>query len=205
MFRAFKRFCDFLSSFCLFLFISPFFLVLMIIVAFNMGFPLFFTQVRTTKNQKPFKLIKFRTMKNIRDKSGNLLPDEQRMTKFGNWLRSSSLDELPELLNIIAGHMAVIGPRPLPVSYNDYFKEKELDRFKVRGGLITPDSLDESPVISWDKQFEYEVDYANNLSLKKDIKLFFGVFKMLFRRKKANYGEYVRKPLDEERGKKHDN
>ena len=148
---------------------------------------------------KDFSIMKFRTMTNATDKEGNLLPDEERFTKFGRWLRSSSLDELPELFNIINGDMSVIGPRPLPPVYNDYYKLEEMDRFKVRGGLVTPDSVDPNPIISWDKQFEYEADYGRNLSLKRDAKIFIGVFRILFKRTETDYGEYVREPLNVER------
>lgn len=148
---------------------------------------------------KPFGMIKFRTMTNETDEEGNLLPDEQRQTRFGKWLRSSSLDELPELLNIIKGDMSVIGPRPLPPIYDDYYTEEEKKRFKVRGGLITPDSVDPNPVISWDKQLQYEADYGENVSLIKDLKIFIGVFRILLRRTETDYGEYVREALNVER------
>lgn len=148
---------------------------------------------------KNFSIMKFRTMTNATDKDGNLLPDEERFTKFGRWLRSSSLDELPELFNIIIGDMSVIGPRPLPPAYNDYYRQEEMARFNVRGGLVTPDSVDSNPIISWDKQFEYDADYGKNLSLKKDLKIFIGVFHILFKRTENAYGEFVREPLNVER------
>ncbi len=148
---------------------------------------------------KNFSIMKFRTMTNAKDEDGNLLPDEERFTKFGRWLRSSSLDELPELFNIINGDMSVIGPRPLPPSYNEYYKPKEMARFNVRGGLVTPDSVDINPIITWDRQFEYEAEYGRNLSFKKDLMIFVGVFRILFKRTKTDYGEYVRLPLNVER------
>ena len=95
--------------------------------------------------------------------------------------------------------MSVIGPRPLPIKYNPYYKEDELKRFDVRGGLITPDSVDESPVISWDKQLKYEADYAENVSLLLDLKIFFSVFSILFKRQTSEYGSYIRKELNVER------
>ncbi len=201
MYRYLKRTFDFVSASAVLLVISPFFLVLMIVVRFNLGAPIFFTQERTGKDMKKFKLIKFRTMTDARDAFGNLLPDHDRVTRFGRFLRSSSLDELPELLNIIKGDMSVIGPRPLPSKYDSYYRKEELDRFKVRGGLVTPDSVDTNPIISWDKQFEYEGDYGRNLSLKKDISIFFGVFRILFKRNKVDYGSFERKSLNVEREK----
>lgn len=165
----------------------------------NLGNPIIFRQIRTGKGMKNFSIMKFRTMTNAKDKDGNMLPDEQRFTKFGKWLRSSSLDELPELFNIINGDMSVIGPRPLPPSYNEYYKPEEIARFNVRGGLVTPDSVDLNPIITWDRQFEYEAEYGNNLSFKKDLMIFIGVFRILFKRSKTDYGEYVRQPLNVER------
>lgn len=199
MFKFWKRAFDLCSSLALFIVISPIFLVLAILVRVNMGSPILFRQIRTGKSMKNFSIMKFRTMTNVKDKEGNLLPDEERFTKFGRWLRSSSLDELPELFNIINGDMSVIGPRPLPPVYNEYYKPEEMSRFKVRGGLITPDSVDPDPIISWDKQFEYEADYGKNLSFKKDLEIFLGVFRILFLRTETAYGEFVREPLDVER------
>lgn len=199
MYKIIKRAFDFISALLLFIVISPFFCVLAIIVRIKMGSPIFFHQIRTGKGMKQFGMTKFRTMTNATDSDGNLLPDEERLTKFGKWLRSSSMDELPELLNIIKGEMSVIGPRPLPRIYDDYYTEEEKKRFLVRGGLITPDSVDPQPVISWDKQLAYEADYGENLSFKKDISIFIGVFRILFRRTTTDYGEFVREPLNVER------
>lgn len=199
MYKIIKRAFDFISALLLFIVISPFFCVLAIIVRIKMGSPIFFHQIRTGKGMKQFGMTKFRTMTNATDSDGNLLPDEERLTKFGKWLRSSSMDELPELLNIIKGEMSVIGPRPLPPIYDDYYTEEEKKRFLVRGGLITPDSVDPQPVISWDKQLAYEADYGENLSFKKDISIFIGVFRILFRRTTTDYGEFVREPLNVER------
>lgn len=199
VFRFFKRLFDIISASLLLLIISPLFILLIILVKFNIGSPVFFTQERTGMHQKRFKLIKFRTMTNEKDENGNLLPDENRQTKFGGLLRSSSLDELPELLCIIKGDMSVIGPRPLPSIYDAYYTKEELKRFEVRGGLIPPDSIDSSAVISWDKQFEYEANYAKNLSFKNDLNIFLNVFRIIFQRNKTDYGDFIRKPLNKER------
>lgn len=198
-FRFFKRLFDIFSASLLLLIISPLFILLIILVKFNIGSPVFFTQERTGMHQKRFKLIKFRTMTNEKDENGNLLPDENRQTKFGGLLRSSSLDELPELFCIIKGDMSVIGPRPLPPIYDAYYAKEELKRFEVRGGLIPPDSIDSSAVISWDKQFEYEANYAKNLSFKNDLNIFLNVFRIIFQRNKTDYGDFIREPLNKER------
>lgn len=199
MYKFCKRAFDLCSSLALLIVISPIIIILAVLVRVKLGSPILFRQVRTGKNMKNFSIMKFRTMTNATDKDGNLLPDEDRFTKFGRWLRSSSLDELPELFNIIIGDMSVIGPRPLPPAYNDYYKQEEMSRFNVRGGLVTPDSVDSNPIISWDKQFEYDADYGKNLSLKKDLKIFIGVFHILFKRTETAYGEFVREPLNVER------
>lgn len=202
MYKFIKRAFDLLSSLTLFIVISPLFLILALLVRVNLGSPIFFRQVRSGKGMRPFGMMKFRTMTNDKDESGNFLPDEMRATRFGKWLRSTSLDELPELLNIIKGDMSVIGPRPLPPVYDDYYTDEEKKRFLVRGGLITPDSVDPKPIITWDKQFEYEADYASGLSMKKDWNIFIGVFHILTSRTKTDYGEYVRPALNEERKNK---
>lgn len=201
LFRGFKRAFDFVSALLLFIVISPIFLILMILVRVKLGSPVFFTQVRSGMNQKLFKLIKFRTMTNAVDEHGELLPDEQRQTKFGGFLRSSSLDELPELLCIIKGDMSVIGPRPLPPAYDEYYTEREKKRFNVRGGLLPPDSVENSAIITWDKQLEYEANYSETLSLKNDLRIFILAIKIIFTRNNTDYGTYVRQTLIEERKK----
>ena len=175
-------------------------MLILILVRIDLGAPVFFTQTRTGKSMRQFKLVKFRTMTDTKDNSGNLLPDNLRVTRFGRFLRSSSLDELPELVNIIKGDMSVIGPRPLPPKYDLYYTEYEKQRFLVRGGLITPDSVDNSPIIPWDKQFKYEAEYAQKPTLKKDIVILLRVFVILIKRQQTHYGEFIRKPLDIERG-----
>jgi len=138
-------------------------------------------------------------MTNAIDENGKLLPDNQRLTGFGRFLRNSSLDELPELLNIIKGDMAVIGPRPLYPRYNPFYKQAELDRFKVRGGLIPPESLYYDSFLTWDKQLGYEADYAKNLSFMLDCKILISVFKTMLKRNTEDYGAYTRQSLDVER------
>lgn len=199
MYKFFKRSFDFISSLCLFIVISPLFLVLCILVRVKLGSPVFFKQARTGMNGKVFYLYKFRTMTDERDTDGKLLPDNKRLVGFGKWLRSTSLDELPELLNIIKGDMAVIGPRPLYPRYNDYYTDYEKSRFKVRGGLVPPESMYLDNYLTWDKQLKYEADYANNVSLKLDIKILISVFKLILLRTNSNYGSYTRESLDMER------
>lgn len=199
VYKAFKRAFDFTSALLLFIVVSPIFLLLMICARFSIGSPIFFYQERSGRNERPFKLIKFRTMTNATDKEGKLLPDAERLTKFGRFLRNSSLDELPELLNIIKGDMAVIGPRPLYIKYNPYYTEYERKRNKVRGGLIPPESLYYDSFVTWDKQLKYEAEYAEALSMSLDLKILISVFKTMLRRNKENYGAYSRKPLDVER------
>lgn len=202
IYRFFKRTADLVSSVLLLLVIAPLMVVLSVIVRLKLGGPVFFKQARTGMNMKTFHMIKFRTMTSECDEHGELLPDEKRQTPFGVWLRNTSLDELPELFNIIKGDMSVIGPRPLPVSYDAYYYEREKSRFNVRGGLITPDCIDPDPMISWDEQLEYDADYGSDLTISKDMKVFFSVFRILCSRSQADYGAVVRKPLNVERNNK---
>ena len=191
-----KRFLDIVFSGIALIFFSPIFFVLTILVVVLLGKPVFFRQRRTGKGMKNFEITKFRTMTEAKDTNGNYLPDEIRLTKFGRFLRSSSLDELPELLNILRGDMSFIGPRPLPPIYNKYYTEKENKRFDVRSGLVPPDSVNPQPVITWDKQFEYEATYADNITFIGDLKILIGVFRILFKRSTEDYG---RLPLNIER------
>lgn len=194
-----KRGIDLVISLATFILISPLFVLLCLLVRIFIGKPIFFRQTRTTKNKKKFDIIKFRTMTNDRDERGEYLSDEKRLTKVGRLLRTSSLDELPELINIIRGDMSIIGPRPLPASYLNYYREDEMARFEVRGGLIPPDSVDLSAVISWDQQFKYEENYGKNVSFGMDIKILIGAFRIIFQRGKTDYGSFVRLPLNVER------
>lgn len=201
MYKVFKRLFDVISASLLLIVICPFFLILMLLVKCKLGSPIFFRQIRTGKDMKEFGLFKFRTMTNAKDSNDMLLPDDQRRVPFGSWLRSSSLDELPELINIIKGDMSVIGPRPLYPRYNDYYTAREKMRFEVRGGLIPPEAVDSDPFLSWDKQLEYDAQYVESLSLMTDLRIFFTVFLLLFKRYTQDFGSWNRPPLDIERKK----
>lgn len=202
MYRYIKRGFDFLSSLFLLILISPLYITLMVLVRINIGSPIYFSQVRTGHHERTFLIRKFRSMNEERDADGNYLPDEQRLTKFGNWLRRTSLDELPELLCIMKGDMSVIGPRPLPPKYDAYYTDREKKRFEVRGGLIPPEVLYNNIQPTWDEQLEYEASYAENMSFLLDMKIIVSVFKGIVERYKKGYGEYVRQGLDEEREQK---
>lgn len=199
IYKIIKRGFDLTSSLLLLIAISPLMVVLAVMVRIKLGRPVFFRQIRTGKNMREFPLYKFRSMTNARNAQGELLSDSERMTRFGIFLRSSSLDELPELFNIIKGDMSVIGPRPLLPKYNQYYYPGELERFNVRPGLVTPGSVDPNPNISWDKQFRYEAAYARNLGIRTDLKIFCSVFGTLLRRSESNYGATERKSLCKER------
>lgn len=161
-----------------------------------MGHPVLFGQERIGKNEKPFKLYKFRSMTNKKDKNGNLLPESDRLTKAGILLRNSSLDELPELWSILIGKMSIVGPRPMPTYYSPYFLPEERKRHSVLGGLIPPDSLSGKAVTSYEEQFKYECDYADNLSFTMDTKVILTTFKILFKRVKEDYGTCERPHLN---------
>ena len=201
MYASLKRFFDFISALVLFCAISPIFLLIWILVRIHLGKPAFFTQERSGLHGKVFRIIKFRSMTDARDEKGKLLPDEQRATMFGTWLRKTSLDELPELLSIIKGDMAVIGPRPLPPLYDAYYTEREKKRFDVRGGLIPPEVLHGNILPTWDEQLEYEADYAENICFRLDARVMMAVFKGLFTRYEKNQGGVVRESLVVERSR----
>ena len=203
--RFFKRLFDIVLSVFAMIVLSPLYLLLSIYVAVFMGLPILFSQERIGKDEKPFKLFKFRSMTNKKDEEGNLLPESERLTKAGILLRSSSLDELPELFAILMGHMSFVGPRPLRSVDLPYFKEEERVRHKVRGGLIPPDSLSLRTITTYEEQFEYEVYYANHVSLWLDIKVIFTTFVILFKRVEDNYGTDDRPHLKEYRIKQQNN
>lgn len=180
--KFFKRFFDFFLSLGALIVLSPILLVLTLIGAVMMKGNPFFTQSRPGKKdkngqEKIFRLIKFRTMSNAKDKDGNLLPDEQRLNKYGQFLRSTSLDELPELINILKGDMAVVGPRPLLVSYLPYYTEKERKRHDVRPGLTGLAQVSGRNTVSWEKRFELDVEYRDNITFMNDVKIIINTVK----------------------------
>ena len=169
--RFFKRFLDaFLSTGALIV-LFPVLLILAILVLIKHGYPILFTQERPGKNEKVFKLYKFRSMTNQRDENGELLPDDVRLTKFGRLLRSTSLDELPELINIIKGDMSVVGPRPLLKEYLPYYTEEERHRHDVRPGLTGLAQVNGRNAISWDNKLSYDVQYVSKITFAGDAKI----------------------------------
>ncbi len=176
----FKRALDILISGIGLICISPVLLVLAILVRVKLGSPIIFKQERPGLNEKIFTLKKFRTMTDARDSEGNLLPDAERLTKFGKFLRSTSLDELPELWNIFCGDMSLIGPRPLLVSYLPYYTEREKLRHTVRPGLTGLAQVSGRNFLEWDKRLEKDAEYVENLSFALDVKIFFTTIKKVF-------------------------
>lgn len=172
--KFFKRLIDFILSCTVLIVLAPLFLVLIVVGAFIMKGNPFFVQPRPGKKgkdgkEKIFKLIKFRTMSNAKDSAGNLLPDEQRLNKYGIWLRSTSLDELPELINIVVGDMSLVGPRPLAVQYLDFYNETERKRHDVLPGLTGLAQINGRNTVNWAERFAFDLEYVNNISLKMDI------------------------------------
>lgn len=171
--KFFKRLLDVLLSLCILIFLSPVYLVLIVLVWIKLGSPVFFKQERPGLNGEIFTLYKFRTMTDGRDKDGNLLPDKDRLTPFGKFLRASSLDELPEFFNILKGDMSFIGPRPLLVSYLPYYTERESLRHTVRPGLTGLAQVSGRNFIDWDRRLAKDVEYVEGLSFRMDLKVLF--------------------------------
>ena len=180
--QFFKRFYDIVLSGMAIVVLSPALLILIVLGAIKMKGNPFFTQLRPGKDEKIFKLIKFRTMTCETDDQGNLLPDEKRLTRYGQILRSTSLDELPELFNIFVGQMSIVGPRPLLVSYLPLYNDEQKHRHDVRPGLTGLAQVNGRNAISWKEKFKLDVEYVENISLVGDIKIIFGtVFAVLKR------------------------
>lgn len=171
--RFFKRLLDILLSLCILVLLSPVNVILIVLVRIKLGSPVFFRQERPGLNGEIFTLYKFRTMTDARDKNGKLLPDKDRLTSFGKFLRSSSLDELPEFFNILKGDMSFIGPRPLLVSYLPYYTERESLRHTVRPGLTGLAQVSGRNFIDWDRRLAKDVEYVEGLSFLMDLKVLF--------------------------------
>lgn len=184
--KFWKRIIDFVLSLGALIVLSPVILVLAVVGAIKMKGNPFFTQVRPGKDEKLFKLIKFRSMTCEKDKNGNLLPDEKRLTKYGKFIRSTSLDELPELINIIKGDMSIVGPRPLLVKYLPLYNEEQKHRHDVRPGLTGLAQVNGRNAVSWEEKFRLDVEYVENVTLSGDIRIIIDTVKVVLNRSGIN-------------------
>mgnify|MGYP000947691386 FL=1 len=184
MYNSFlKRLLDFLLALMGFIIICPLFLLIWIwLTIANKGAGAFFFQERPGKDEKIFRVIKFKTMNDRKDASGNLLPDEQRLTKVGKFVRTTSLDEIPQLLNVIKGDMSLIGPRPLLVQYLPLYNETQRRRHEVRPGITGWAQVNGRNAISWEQKFAYDVWYVDNVSLSLDVKILLKTILKVFKR-----------------------
>ena len=172
MYRKYiKRPIDFVLSLLAIIVLSPVMGIVALLVRTKLGSPVLFSQERPGKDEKIFKMYKFRTMTDKRDENGNLLPDEERLTKFGKMLRKTSLDELPELFCILKGDMSIIGPRPLLVKYLELYNEHQKHRHEVRPGLSGLAQINGRNAISWEEKFDWDIKYVDNITFMGDIKI----------------------------------
>lgn len=199
-----KRILDLILSLMALIVLMPLMIIIGILVRINLGSPIIFKQKRPGKNEKIFTLYKFRTMTDKRDIDGNLLPDEYRLTKFRKFLRSTSLDELPELINIIKGDMAIVGPRPLLVEYLPYYTEEEKHRHDVRPGLTGLAQVNGRNAISWEEKLKYDTEYIKKISFYSDLKIIFKTIKKTIKREDILMGNefVVGKFIDQRKNKK---
>ena len=180
MSKFFKRLFDIIASASGLIFLSPVFLILIYLIRKNLGEPVFFTQERPGKDGKPFKMIKFRSMRDAVDKDGNPLPDSERLTPFGKKLRATSLDELPELWNVLKGEMSLVGPRPLLMSYLPLYNEFQNRRHEMRPGITGWAQVNGRNALSWDEKFAHDIWYIDHYSFWLDMKILFLTVKKVF-------------------------
>ena len=180
MSKFFKRLFDIIASASGLIILSPVFLILAYLIRKNLGAPVFFTQERPGKDGKPFKMIKFRSMRDAVDNDGNPLPDSERLTPFGKKLRAASLDELPELWNVLKGDMSLVGPRPLLMSYLPLYNDFQFRRHEMRPGVTGWAQVNGRNAISWDEKFAYDIWYIDHFSLWFDMKILFLTIKKVF-------------------------
>lgn len=188
----FKRFFDIVLSGCALVVLSPVLLIVAILVRTKLGSPIIFCQERPGKDEKIFKMYKFRSMTDARDESGELLPDKVRLTKLGRFLRATSLDELPELWNIFKGDMSIVGPRPLLVRYLPLYNEEQHHRHDVRPGLTGLAQASGDVDMTWERQFQLDVAYTEHITLMGDLRIIFMTVKRVFARNEHGYGSYTR-------------
>ena len=183
MYRKFiKRLLDIIFSLIAIIVLSPIYIIISILVLIFMGYPILFKQPRPGKNEKIFNMYKFRSMSNKKDKNGKLLPDEQRLSKFGSFLRKTSLDELPELFCILFGSMSFVGPRPLLVEYLPYYTEEEHHRHDVKPGLTGLAQVSGRNLVGWDDRFKLDLEYVDNVTFIGDVKIIFNTVKTVLKR-----------------------
>lgn len=202
--KYFKRPLDFIMALLALILLSPLMLLIAILVRIKLGSPVIFAQPRPGLNEEIFTLYKFRTMTDERDEAGGLLPDEERLTSFGKFLRSTSLDELPELWNILRGEMSFVGPRPLLVRYLPYYSEEERLRHTVRPGLTGLSQVNGRNYLAWDKRLHLDVEYVKNINFMHDASIMLLTLWMVVKRKSIAVGcEHTFENLDIERGMLH--
>lgn len=202
MYRKYlKRPIDFVLSLFAIIILSPVMIMIALLVKINLGSPVIFKQKRPGLNEKIFILYKFRTMIDVRNEKGEMLPDSLRLTKFGCFLRKTSLDELPELFNILKGDMSFIGPRPLLIRYLPFYTEEERQRHRVRPGLTGLAQINGRNLLIWEKRLEFDIEYVRSISFLKDIKILLITVKKVVQRKDIAVGnQHIIKDLDVERG-----
>ena len=186
---VFKRFFDIVISLLFLLLFCWLYLILAVVVRIQLGAPVLFTQDRPGRDGKVFKLYKFRSMSDKRDENGELLPDKMRLNKFGRILRSTSLDELPELFNILKGDMSIVGPRPLLVKYLDHYNAHDARRHEVRPGLTGLAQVSGRNALSWKDKFEKDIEYVDNLTFIMDVKVILLTIKKVFVREGIEFKE----------------
>lgn len=195
-----KRLLDVVLSGAALVILSPVLLTTAVLVRIKLGSPVVFTQERPGKDEKVFKLHKFRSMTDARDENGNLLPDKERLTRFGAKLRSLSIDELPELWDIFRGKMSIVGPRPLLVKYLPLYNEEQRHRHDVRPGLTGWAQVHGRNFASWEERFAYDVDYVDNISFALDVKIIFMTVRCVFAREGINNDQNSKVTMSEFKG-----
>ena len=189
-----KRAMDLVGALAALVLLSPIVVVFCILVLSKLGSPVFFRQVRPGIEGRPFKMVKFRTMTDERGPDGALLPDDQRLTALGAWLRSTSLDELPELFNVLKGDMSLVGPRPLLMDYLSLYNDRQARRHEVRPGITGWAQINGRNALSWEEKFELDVWYVDNRSLWLDIKILFKTVLQVLKRDGISHGEEATMP-----------